>query len=66
MPAGKIAERLSKAFLALRAWWRGASDTHAYDSYLLHAEKTKAKPLTAEEFYLDQMQRKYSRPNRCC
>ena len=55
-----------QALSALREWWRGATGSYAYPSYLEHANKNCAKPLTAEEFYLDEIQRKYSRPNRCC
>jgi uncharacterized short protein YbdD (DUF466 family) len=45
---------------------RGAEGDQAYESYLRHAEKMPGRPLTAKEFYRDQLQRKYSRPNRCC
>jgi len=62
----QIAKRIRQALAALREWWRGASGTHAYDAYLQYADKRSAKPLTAKEFYLDEIQRKYSRPNRCC
>lgn len=63
---GQIATRIRQTLTALWEWWRGASGTHAYDAYLRHAEKQSAKPLTAQQFYLDDIQRKYSRPNRCC
>jgi uncharacterized short protein YbdD (DUF466 family) len=62
----KSGTRILQALSALREWWRGASGSYAYASYLKHASKNRAKPLTAEEFYLDNIQRKYSRPNRCC
>jgi len=63
---GQITKNIMQALNALREWWLGASDAYAYNSYLQHTEKTRAKPLTEQEFYLDQIQRKYSRPNRCC
>lgn len=66
MHNGEIRLRIRQALSALREWWRGASGTHAYDCYLNHAEKNGSKPLTAREFYLDDIQRKYSRPHRCC
>jgi uncharacterized short protein YbdD (DUF466 family) len=47
-------------------WLRGAAGEQAYENYLRHAEKVSGQPMTAEEFYRDQLQRKYSRPNRCC
>jgi uncharacterized short protein YbdD (DUF466 family) len=49
---------------ALRAWCGDA----AYDEYL-RSRLTRLDAscaLTAEEFYLDQLNRRYSRPNRCC
>jgi uncharacterized short protein YbdD (DUF466 family) len=45
---------------------RGAEGDQAYESYLRHAAKIPGRPLTAKEFYREQLQRKYSRPNRCC
>ena len=51
---------------ALWQWLRGAAGDNAYESYLRHAEKVPGQPLTAKEFYRDHLQRKYSRPNRCC
>ena len=62
----QICKRIRQALSALREWWRGASGTHTYDAYLQHAERQNRKPLTAQQFYLDDIQRKYSRPNRCC
>jgi hypothetical protein len=62
----KVGTRIRQALAALLEWCRGASGSYAYPSYLLHAKKNRATPLTAEQFYLDDIQRKYSRPNRCC
>jgi uncharacterized short protein YbdD (DUF466 family) len=62
----QIVLRIREALAALREWCRGAYGTQGYDSYLRHAEKQSTKPLTPEQFYLDEIQRKYSRPNRCC
>jgi len=62
----QIFQRIGQALSALREWYRGACGTQGYDSYLRHAEKQSTKPLTPEQFYLDEIQRKYSRPNRCC
>jgi uncharacterized short protein YbdD (DUF466 family) len=63
---GLITQAIRQAFSALSELWRGASGAHAYDSYLHHVAKNSSKPLTPQEFYLDDMERKYSRPNRCC
>lgn len=55
---------------ALQAFWRGLrqwSGDSAYETYLARAERQPAKkPLSAAEFYVEQLNRKYSRPNRCC
>ena len=38
----------------------------AYDRYAEHMRAHGGDPLTPEEFYVAQLQRKYSRPCRCC
>lgn len=56
---------------ALRAFWRGLREwcgDAAYDRYLA-ARVTRENPcckLTRTEFYVEQANRRYSRPNRCC
>jgi uncharacterized short protein YbdD (DUF466 family) len=54
----------------LRNLWRGLrqwSGDSAYETYLVCAERQPAKkPLSPSEFYVEQLNRKYSRPNRCC
>jgi uncharacterized short protein YbdD (DUF466 family) len=55
---------------AARNFWRGLrqwSGDSAYETYLACAKHQPAnKPLSATEFYVEQLNRKYSRPNRCC
>ena len=55
---------------SLRNFWRGLrqwSGDSAYETYLACAERQSAKkPMSAAEFYVEQLNRKYSRPNRCC
>jgi uncharacterized short protein YbdD (DUF466 family) len=55
---------------ALRNFWRGLrqwSGDSAYETYLACAERQPTqKPLSATEFYVEQLNSKYSRPNRCC
>jgi uncharacterized short protein YbdD (DUF466 family) len=50
--------------------WRGLrewSGDAAYDRYLYFARKSATQPpLTPAQFYVDQLNRRYSRPNRCC
>jgi uncharacterized short protein YbdD (DUF466 family) len=55
---------LTKAWRGLREWCGDA----AYERY---AESMSRRPgservLTPAEFYVEQMNRRYSRPNRCC
>lgn len=68
---------LAKAARGLRrAWWwlRQCSGDAAYDNYLArwnahggHADCCgRARPMTREQFWLDALQRRYSRINRCC
>jgi uncharacterized short protein YbdD (DUF466 family) len=61
--------------LKLRRWarrfWRGIREwcgDAAYERYLRSGANRGATcaKLTAEEFYLEQLNRRYSRPNRCC
>jgi uncharacterized short protein YbdD (DUF466 family) len=55
-----------------RVLWRGIREwcgDAAYERYLhsLAARQSKAtRALTAKEFYVEQLSRRYSRPNRCC
>ncbi|MGC1620640.1 MAG: CstA-like transporter-associated (seleno)protein [Candidatus Acidiferrum sp.] len=56
---------------SLRLFWRGLREwcgDAAYERYLCAKSKedTKQRVLTAEEFYVEQINRRYSRPNRCC
>jgi uncharacterized short protein YbdD (DUF466 family) len=52
----------------LRSFWRGLREwcgDSAYERYL-RAVRAKKGALTKEQFYVDQLNRRYSRPNRCC
>jgi len=54
---------------ALLQFWRGLrqwSGDAAYETYLACALRQNGKPLSPEQFYVEQLSRKYSRPNRCC
>jgi hypothetical protein len=54
----------------LRVVWKGLRDwcgDSAYETYAACAASRSLLPeLSREEFYLAQMERKYSRVNRCC
>jgi uncharacterized short protein YbdD (DUF466 family) len=60
----KIAQR------KLRSFWRGLRDwcgDSAYERYLQAKQNNGTRDvLTKEQFYIDQLDRRYSRPNRCC
>jgi uncharacterized short protein YbdD (DUF466 family) len=61
---------LARIGRGLRAVWRGVrewSGDAAYEIYLRSAEKHGcAMRLSREEFYVEQLKRKYSRVSRCC
>ena len=53
----------------LRKVWeyiRAVMGDQAYERYLEVARRTGTKPLSAEAFYLDSIQRRYSTISRCC
>jgi len=54
----------------LLQFWRGLrqwSGDSAYETYLVRARRQEGEPpLSPKEFYVEQLSRKYSRPNRCC
>ena len=53
-----------------RKLWRGLREwcgDAAYELYLRSpVTKCSSRCLSAREFYVDQLNRRYSRPNRCC
>ena len=65
-------QRVAKfAKRSLRSLWRGLREwcgDAAYERYLRAKGRQGAerRTLTAEEFYVEQTNRRYSRPNRCC
>jgi uncharacterized short protein YbdD (DUF466 family) len=56
----------------VRRLWRGLRDwcgDSAYDRYLIATQKKDlpaCAPLTEKQFYVEQLNRRYSRPSRCC
>jgi uncharacterized short protein YbdD (DUF466 family) len=55
----------------LRRFWRGLREwcgDAAYESYLRSkgTQSTSCRTLTPAEFYVEQLNSRYSRPNRCC
>lgn len=63
--AKKVVKRALRRFwCGLREWCGDA----AYERYLGAKRRQDAErgTLSAEEFYVEQINRRYSRPNRCC
>ncbi len=63
--ATKIIRRLARRF------WRGVREwcgDAAYERYLRSSARQGdvGRRLSAQEFYVQQLNRRYSRPNRCC
>lgn len=55
----------------LRRFWRGLREwcgDSAYERYLrsAHTRSDSRDLLGPAEFYVEQLNRRYSRPNRCC
>lgn len=56
---------------AAKRIWRGIREwcgDSAYEIYLRSKarESSATRPLSRAEFYVEQLDRRYSRPNRCC
>jgi len=67
----QVAHRRSRIHRALHALWRGLREwcgDAAYERYLASrvTRETPGPRLTRAEFYVEQANRRYSRPNRCC
>jgi uncharacterized short protein YbdD (DUF466 family) len=64
--------RLNAGRRMLRSFWQGLREwcgDAAYERYLRSGAQQAVPPdckLTAEQFYVEQLDRRYSRPNRCC
>ena len=64
-------KRSGRVRMLLRGLWRGIRDwcgDSAYERYLSATKQRQSPdaPLTQEKFYVEQLNRRYSRPNRCC
>ncbi len=47
---------------------RGVTGDDAYQKYLAHMQRTqpRQRPMSAEDFFRAQLERKWSCPNGCC
>ncbi len=53
----------------MRIFWRYLREACGENDYQRHLDRTRAlglEPMTAEAFFVARLQRRYSRPNRCC
>ncbi|HXM93879.1 MAG TPA: CstA-like transporter-associated (seleno)protein [Candidatus Dormibacteraeota bacterium] len=62
---------LNRATYIMQTAWRGLrewSGDAAYDRYLESGavRRGSVSALSRKNFYLEQLNRRYSRPNRCC
>ena len=59
-----FANAASKVWVGIREW----CGDNAYDRYVQAQRNMAEGPalLTPAEFYVEQLNRRYSRPNRCC
>jgi hypothetical protein len=60
---------MSKVRNKLRALWEYLREVAGENDYLRYRNNTVARgeePLSPQEFYLQQLKRKYSRIYRCC
>lgn len=62
--------RWNRAKRGLARFWQGLREwcgDYAYERYRLGAVRTGQKEvLSAKQFYVEQLNKRYSRPNRCC
>jgi uncharacterized short protein YbdD (DUF466 family) len=66
-----MAKATRKVLRNARVFWRGVREwcgDAAYESYLASpvTRESASRPLTAEQFYVERLNSRYSRPNRCC
>jgi uncharacterized short protein YbdD (DUF466 family) len=63
----RLANFSSRVFLPLWQALRDWCGDSAYDRYLRAARRQRhAATLSRKAFYLEQLERRYSRPSRCC
>ena len=65
----RVAAKITSCIL--RSFWRGLREwcgDAAYETYLRSkdARASSCRRLTPTEFYIEQLNRRYSKPNRCC
>jgi len=64
--AARIGAGAREALSIAWQWFRGATGDQVYDAYVRHAQSHGQRLLTRREFYVQHLERKYTRPSRCC
>ncbi len=62
-------KQMSKLFRTLKTLWellREACGENAYARYCRYVVARGGQPLSPQAFYLAELERKHSRPARCC
>ena len=62
----RAARMLKLRVLAAWDYLRAVMGDQAYERYLEVTARQGTKPLSAEDFYLDSVKRRYSTVSRCC
>ena len=61
-----LARRLKVRVLGAWDYLRAVMGDQAYERYLEVTTRQGTKPLSAKDFYLDSVKRRYSTISRCC
>ena len=61
-----FARRFGSGLTSAWNYVRAVMGDQAYERYLEVARRGGAKPLSAEEFYVESLERRYSKVSRCC
>ena len=59
-------QRIGNQLRKLWEYLREAAGEYDYPRYRKHAASRGEEPLSPQEFYLQQLQRRYSRLSQCC
>ncbi|MGD0227500.1 MAG: CstA-like transporter-associated (seleno)protein [Terriglobia bacterium] len=55
-----------KVLLRIWEYLQEASGERDYDHYLAWAKRAGLTPISRDDFFLSQIEARYTRPNRCC
>jgi len=61
-----FAVRVGSGLANVWNYLRAVMGDQAYERYVEVARRDGVKPLSAEEFYVESLERRYSKVSRCC